>query len=65
MVIGLVSLGLYAVWGPTFAYDRILDDSFWYRKGFGWVRKLGFVQLAGFFARTKYYAIWSLSEVGS
>ncbi|WVW84013.1 hypothetical protein I302_106040 [Kwoniella bestiolae CBS 10118] len=59
LVIGLIFLGIYASYGSKFAYERILTSD-WYK----WthLQQLGFVQLAGFLARTKYYAVWSLSE---
>ncbi|WWD03076.1 hypothetical protein V865_001122 [Kwoniella europaea PYCC6329] len=59
LTIGLIFLGIYASYGAKFAYARILTSD-WYKWSI--VQKLGFVQLAGFLARTKYYAVWSLSE---
>ncbi|WWC89239.1 uncharacterized protein L201_004158 [Kwoniella dendrophila CBS 6074] len=59
LVIGLVFLGIYASYGTKFAYSRILTVD-WYK--WSLLQRLGFVQLAGFLARTKYYAVWSLSE---
>ena len=60
LVIGLVFLGTYAVYGGRAAYSRILTPS-WYSWGF--MTKFGFIQLAGLVARIKYYAVWSLAEV--
>ncbi|WVR06969.1 hypothetical protein IAU60_004005 [Kwoniella sp. DSM 27419] len=59
MIIGLVFLGIYATFAGQASYERILTPV-WY----DWtiLKRLGFVQLAGFIARTKYYAVWSLSE---
>jgi lysophospholipid acyltransferase len=59
-VIGLAFLGIYAVYAGRGSYARILgpDWSQW-----GLLTKFGFIQFAGFIARTKYYAVWSLSEV--
>ena len=60
LVIGLVFLGVYATYGTSAGYERILTPA-WYT----WSRttRFGFVQIAGIVARTKYYAVWSLSEV--
>lgn len=60
LVIGLGFLGTYAVYGGRAAYSRILTPS-WYSWGF--LTKVGFIQLAGLVARIKYYAVWSLAEV--
>ncbi|WWC70084.1 uncharacterized protein I206_104030 [Kwoniella pini CBS 10737] len=59
LAIGLIFLGIYASYSTQFAYERILTPV-WYK----WspLYRLAFVQLAGFLARTKYYAVWSLSE---
>ncbi|ODO09822.1 hypothetical protein I350_02040 [Cryptococcus amylolentus CBS 6273] len=59
LVIGLSFLGLYATYGGKFSYEQILGKEF---LGYKLIQKLGFVQLCGLFARTKYYAVWSLSE---
>ncbi|ORY32801.1 MBOAT, membrane-bound O-acyltransferase family-domain-containing protein [Naematelia encephala] len=59
LVLGLVFLGVYAVYGQRAAYSRILTPT-WYT--WGWLTRFGFIQLAGFIARTKYYALWSLTE---
>nr|KIR50417.1 lysophospholipid acyltransferase [Cryptococcus bacillisporus CA1280] len=59
LVIGLFFLGVYALYGDKYSYENVLNP-IW--TGWGWTRKLGFVQLAGLLARTKYYAVWSLSE---
>lgn len=61
-VIGLAFLGVYAVYGGRGSYARILGPD-WMKWGI--LTKFGFVQFAGFIARTKYYAVWSLSEVSS
>ncbi|WOO80133.1 Lysophospholipid acyltransferase [Vanrija pseudolonga] len=59
LVIGLAFLAIFAVLGARGAYSRILEPT-WYT----WTlsTRFGFVQFAGFVARTKYYAVWSLSE---
>jgi lysophospholipid acyltransferase len=60
LVIGLVFLGVYAVYGGRGAYSRILTPSW---KGWSMLERFGFVQFAGVIARTKYYGVWSLTEV--
>lgn len=62
LVLGLGFLGVYAVYGGRGSYTRIVGND-WNK--WGVLTKFGFVQFAGFIARTKYYAVWSLSEVGS
>jgi hypothetical protein len=67
LVTGLIMLGIYAVFGGQWSYGRIIDPElakvgWWASKGiFG---KWMYVMIAGFIARTKYYALWSISEVG-
>ncbi len=60
LVLGLAFIGIYAVYGTQAGYERILTPA-WYT--WGWATRFGFVQIAGIIARTKYYAVWSLSEV--
>jgi lysophospholipid acyltransferase len=60
LIIGLAFLGLYAVYGGRAGYDRILSGDW---KTWGRATRFGFIQFAGIMARTKYYAVWSLSEV--
>jgi lysophospholipid acyltransferase len=62
LVIGLAFLGGYSVYGGQASYERILSPS-WYT--WSWITRLGFINLAGFVARTKYYAVWSMSEVST
>ncbi|KAG8958087.1 lysophospholipid acyltransferase [Tulasnella sp. 419] len=59
MIWGLVNFGLFAVFGSTYNYLHILED-WWPRTPF-WYRFL-FTQACGFFARTKYYGAWLLTE---
>ena len=61
LVMGLLFLGYYSTYGGQADYERILSPA-WER--WTWLQKFGFIQFAGFTARTKYYAVWSLSEVG-
>ncbi|WWD17220.1 hypothetical protein CI109_101658 [Kwoniella shandongensis] len=58
-VIGLAFLGVYSIYSSKLSYGRILTP-IWSTWSLG--EKFGFVQLAGLIARTKYYAVWSLSE---
>ena len=60
LVLGLVFLGVYAVYGGRASYERILTPV-WY--SWGPITRFGFIQFAGVIARTKYYAAWSLTEV--
>nr|ODN88185.1 lysophospholipid acyltransferase [Cryptococcus depauperatus CBS 7841] len=59
LVVGLCFLGIYATYGDKFDYSRVLSPSW---NGWSWLERFGFVQMAGLLARTKYYAVWSLSE---
>ncbi|KAG8691577.1 lysophospholipid acyltransferase [Ceratobasidium sp. 423] len=56
---GLVFLLLFTLFNPQFNYAMSVDSK-WAAKPF-WYR-LGTTQLFGFFARTKYYGAWSLTE---
>ncbi|CUA70341.1 lysophospholipid acyltransferase [Rhizoctonia solani] len=56
---GLVFLLLFTLFNPQFNYEMSVDPK-WAAKPF-WYR-LGTTQLFGFFARTKYYGAWSLTE---
>lgn len=63
---GLIMLGIYSVVGSKWGYARIIDPretavGWWASKG--WWGRWMYVLRAGFVARTKYYALWSISEV--
>ena len=60
LFLGLAFLGIYAVFGAPADYTRILTPA-WYT--WGKATRFAFIQVAGIIARTKYYAVWSLSEV--
>ena len=60
LVLGLVFLGIYSLYGERAAYRRILNPT-WYTWSIA--PRFGFIQIAGIIARVKYYAVWSLSEV--
>jgi len=62
LAIGLGFLGFYAVYGGRGSYTRILGDD-WGK--WSLLTRFGFVQFAAFVAKSKYYAVWSMSEVGS
>ncbi|KDQ65032.1 hypothetical protein JAAARDRAFT_28695 [Jaapia argillacea MUCL 33604] len=59
MVKGLVFLGLYIFLYGSFNYTVV--TAAWFQKKSLWYR-LGYYQICGFFERTKYYAIWTLTE---
>ena len=61
LAIGLSFLGFYAVYGGRGSYTRVLGDD-WGK--WSMLTKFGFVQFAAFVAKSKYYAVWSMSEVG-
>jgi lysophospholipid acyltransferase len=64
LVVGLGMLGFYSVFGGKMAYERIVGEEAWWSAK-GWFARWVYVMIAGFTARTKYYAIWSISEVSS
>lgn len=59
MAIGLAFLGIFANLGGRGSYERVLGPDW---PTWSLMTKFGFVQFCGFCARTKYYAVWSLSE---
>ncbi|ORX36566.1 putative member of the MBOAT family of putative membrane-bound O-acyltransferase [Kockovaella imperatae] len=59
LLIGLIFLGFYSTYGTRAGYDRVLTPVW---KQWTWLQRFGFIQFAGFTARTKYYAVWSLAE---
>jgi len=62
LITGLAMLGLYSTFGSAWGYARIIEEGAWWsgKSVFGkWI----YVMRAGFTARTKYYALWSISEV--
>lgn len=58
-LLGLIYLGLFANFGTRGDFHRVLGPEW-----LTWTipTKLAFWQFCGFVARTKYYAVWSLSE---
>ncbi|RPD66689.1 MBOAT-domain-containing protein [Lentinus tigrinus ALCF2SS1-7] len=62
MFIGLVFLGLYVLFWPEFNFTLTIEDEFEARR---LLSRIIFLQICGFFERTKYYAIWTLTEGAS
>ncbi|KZT43052.1 MBOAT-domain-containing protein [Sistotremastrum suecicum HHB10207 ss-3] len=62
MIQGLAFLGAFVLYGGKFTFPVVLTD-WWLTKGFFY--RIGYTQLIGFFERTKYYAIWKLTEGAS
>ncbi|KAL5508428.1 ALE1 [Sanghuangporus vaninii] len=62
MFVGLVFLGLFVTQGGKFNFAVSLQEWF-VRKSL--LYRLVFIQFCGFFERTKYYAIWTLTEGAS
>ncbi|QRV87504.1 endoplasmic reticulum membrane protein [Ceratobasidium sp. AG-Ba] len=56
---GLVFLLLFSLFGPKFTHAQTLEPQ-WAAKPF-WYRLLN-IQIVGFFARTKYYGAWLLTD---
>ncbi|GAA5862519.1 hypothetical protein JCM8547_002091 [Rhodosporidiobolus lusitaniae] len=57
---GIVFLGIYSVYGGQLGMAKLLDKQWLAEHGF-WAR-LAHMNVAGFVARTKYYAVWCLAE---
>lgn len=62
LLIGLFFLGVFMGLSGVINYERILKEKLWWSSK-SWLSKLAYTFAAGFMARTKYYGIWSLSEV--
>ncbi|OCH95961.1 MBOAT-domain-containing protein [Obba rivulosa] len=62
MVKGLVYLGLFVTCIGSFNYGVAIQD--WFAEKNFWYRIIYF-QICGFFERSKYYAIWTLTEGAS
>ncbi|KAH9927125.1 MBOAT-domain-containing protein [Epithele typhae] len=59
MFTGLLFLGLFVLFYPEFNYSYLVTDGFEARRT---LSRLLFLQVCGFFERTKYYAVWTLTE---
>ncbi len=62
LVTGLAFLGLYVTQIGTFSFEQALHDWF---KAKGLLYRIAFFQICGVFERSKYYAIWTLTEGAS
>lgn len=60
LFMGLFYLGIFATFGPGYNYCTILEP--WFGE-MGYWRRFGAAQVYGVVERTKYYAIWTLTEV--
>jgi lysophospholipid acyltransferase len=56
---GFTWLILFVVLGPRFPHSSLIDASF---QRYGVLTRIWYMYLVNFFARTKYYAVWSLGE---
>ncbi|GAA5895204.1 lysophospholipid acyltransferase [Sporobolomyces salmoneus] len=59
-ITALVFLGIYSTYGGQFGMDRLLEGKFVAKRSL--LQRIGFMNLAGFVARTKYYAVWCMAE---
>ncbi|GAA6007872.1 hypothetical protein JCM11491_006519 [Sporobolomyces phaffii] len=59
-ITALVFLGVYSTYGGQFGMDKLLEGKFVAQRSL--VQRIGFMNLAGFVARTKYYAVWCMAE---
>ena len=55
-------MGVYGVFGGRADYHRVLKPEW---DTWGWATRFGFIQFAGLVARTKYYGVWSFTEVSN
>ncbi|OBZ76121.1 Lysophospholipid acyltransferase [Grifola frondosa] len=62
MAIGLAFLGSYVLFGGTYNFGVTIQD--WFPRS-NFLYRIGYFQICGFFERTKYYAIWTLTEGAS
>ncbi|GAA6063886.1 hypothetical protein JCM10212_001368 [Sporobolomyces blumeae] len=60
LVTALVFLGIYSTYGSAYGMDKLLEPTFVGKKGL--VERILFMNVAGFVARTKYYAVWCMAE---
>lgn len=61
-IIALSMLAIFVLASPNWSYNILLRDEF---LKYSWIKKIALTNVAGFVARTKYYAIWCLSCVVS
>lgn len=62
MLMGLLYLGLYVVFGAKHNFAAILTPQFTER---GYLSRIALFQIYGIFERCKYYAVWTLTEGAS
>ncbi|EJF62867.1 MBOAT-domain-containing protein [Dichomitus squalens] len=62
MFIGLIFLALYVLFYPELNYGITIEDEFESRR---LLSRIILLQFCGFFERTKYYAVWTLTEGAS
>ncbi|KAJ7590774.1 endoplasmic reticulum protein [Mycena floridula] len=62
MVEGLTFLGLFVVFGSKYNHSTVLTPGF---VKLGWFSRIAALQVFGFLERTKYYALWTLTEGAS
>ncbi len=58
---GIGFMAIYSVFAPAYSYEKLIG----LHGGLShlrWYQKLGWIQVAVFMARTKYYGIWSLTD---
>ncbi|GAA5976711.1 hypothetical protein JCM5350_006728 [Sporobolomyces pararoseus] len=56
----LIFLGVYSTYGGQYGMDKLLEGKFVAQRNL--LQRIGFMNLAGFVARTKYYAVWCMAE---
>ncbi|PAV20812.1 MBOAT-domain-containing [Pyrrhoderma noxium] len=62
LITGLIFLGLFVTQNGKFNFSVSLQDQFIKES---LLYRIAFIQICGFFERTKYYAIWTLTEGAS
>jgi lysophospholipid acyltransferase len=62
MLTGLVFLGIFVVLSPSFYYGIVITPWFMTQ---GFLYRMVYFQFSGFIERSKYYAIWTLTEGAS
>ncbi|GAA5846641.1 hypothetical protein JCM5353_000744 [Sporobolomyces roseus] len=58
--LALVFLGIYSTYGGQYGMEKLLEGKFVAQRSL--LHRIGFMNLAGFVARTKYYAVWCMAE---
>ncbi|GAA5870751.1 hypothetical protein JCM16303_001576 [Sporobolomyces ruberrimus] len=59
-IMALTFLGIYSMYGGQYGMDKLLEGKFVAQRSL--LERIGFMNLAGFVARTKYYAVWCMAE---